>query len=204
MILDLSRLSPTQIYANLVQTITPRPVAWVLSENEDNDYNLAPYSFFNAVSSSPPLLMISVGQKDRGIAKDTKINIEQRSHFVVHMVNEDSLDVMNTSSATLDYGHSEVTELGLETTEFNGFSLPRLKLANIAFACTRYQIMQLGDSPQNVIFGLIHSIYVNDDIIGEDKKGRMKVIADKARPIGRMGAGEYVSFGTTIHKTRPE
>jgi flavin reductase (DIM6/NTAB) family NADH-FMN oxidoreductase RutF len=204
MILDLSTLTPSQVYANLVQTIIPRPIAWVLSENKEQNLNLAPYSYFNAVCSAPPLLMISVGRKPDGTPKDTKVNIEERGHFVIHLVDETTLDDMNTSSLTLDYGDSEVSRLGLKTVDFEGFSLPRLEKANIAFACTRYQILQLGDSPQSVIFGLIHQVYINDAVIGEDAKGRMKVLADKVKPIGRMGAGEYVSFGTTIRKPRPE
>jgi len=204
MILDLSTLTPSQVYANLVQTIIPRPIAWVLSENKKQDLNLAPYSYFNAVCSAPPLLMISVGRKPDGTPKDTKVNIEERGHFVIHLVDETTLDDMNTSSLTLDYGDSEVSRLGLKTVNFEGFSLPRLEKANIAFACTRYQMLQLGDSPQSVIFGLIHQIYINDSVIGQDAKGRMKVVADKVKPIGRMGAGEYVSFGTTIRKPRPE
>ena len=64
MLVNLSEFSRPDAYFAMTQTVLPRPVAWVLSENENGSYNLAPYSFFNAVSSDPPLLMFSVGLQD--------------------------------------------------------------------------------------------------------------------------------------------
>jgi len=203
MILDLSSMSPAQVYANMIQSVIPRPIAWVLSENQAGDYNLAPFSYFSAVCSDPPLLMISVGRKPDGSQKDTKVNIEERGEFVIHIVDEDNLDDMNTSSATLPYGQSEVSEIGAELIPFEGSRLPRLKSSRIAFACRRYQTLQLGNGPQNVIFGEVSHIYIDDSIIGEDPKGRLKVLADELRPVGRMGAGEYVSFGEILFRQRP-
>ena len=66
MILDLSELKPAQVYFQMIQTLVPRPIAWVLSEIEQNKYNLAPFSYFNAVCSDPPLIMLSVGKKPDG------------------------------------------------------------------------------------------------------------------------------------------
>ena len=66
MILDLSQLKPAQVYFHMIQTLIPRPIAWVLSEIEQGKYNLAPFSYFNAVCSDPPLIMLSVGKKPDG------------------------------------------------------------------------------------------------------------------------------------------
>ena len=71
MILDLSALQPAQVYFQMIQTLVPRPIAWVLSEIENDKYNLAPFSYFNAVCSDPPLIMLSVGKKPDGSFKDT-------------------------------------------------------------------------------------------------------------------------------------
>ncbi len=203
MIIDFSELSPQQAYFNLIQTVIPRPIAWVLSENENADFNLAPFSFFNTVCSDPPLILVSIGRKPDGSDKDTKINIEERPDFVIHLVDEDSLDAMNESSATLPYGESEVDRANLETTPFEGFRLPRLKCAKVAFACTRYQVIQLGNTPQNLILGQVQRIYLDNSVVGEDHKGRMKILTDRIRPVGRMGASEYISFGEIISKSRP-
>ncbi len=204
MIIDLSTLSPPQVYFNLIQTVIPRPIAWVLSENAGGDYNLAPFSYFNAVASDPPLVMISIGRKPNGEFKDTKVNIEDRPNFVIHLVDEDTLDSMNETSATLPYGESELERAGLELVDFDGFALPRLARAKVAFACRRHQVIQVGNGPQNLVLGEVLRIHLDDAVVGEDDKGRMKIHADRIRPVGRMGASEYVSFGEIIRRRRPD
>ena len=74
-----------EIYGLMTQTIIPRPIAWILTDNGDQSFNLAPFSFFNGVSSTPPLLSVSIGHKSDGTKKDTWLNIESRSHFIVHI-----------------------------------------------------------------------------------------------------------------------
>ena len=118
MYIDFSQLSANQIYGTMVQTVVPRPIAWVLSENPQEAYNLAPFSYFNAVCSDPPLLMISIGKKPDGSFKDTRVNIEQRKDFVVHIAHENMLDALNESSATLSAEVSEIELQGLITKPF--------------------------------------------------------------------------------------
>ncbi len=204
MIIDLAKMSTSQVYFSLTQTVIPRPIAWVLSRYADGQYNLAPFSYFNAVCSDPPLVMISVGRKPDGNFKDTKMNIEERGAFVIHLVDENNLDAMNESSATLPYGESELAATGLSTVEFEGFEVPRIASAPVAFACTRYQVIQLGNTPQNLILGQVHRIFVDDAVVGEDAKGRAKVLAERIRPVGRLGPSEYVTFGEILRKVRPQ
>ncbi len=73
--LQLSSISPTQIYHLMTQTIIPRPIAWVLTDSGEHNYNLAPFSYFTPVASNPPLLMFSVGKKPSGETKDTTRNV---------------------------------------------------------------------------------------------------------------------------------
>ncbi len=204
MIIDLAPLSAPQVYFSLIQTVIPRPIAWVLSQYPDRRYNLAPFSYFNAVCSAPPLIMISVGRKPDGSFKDTKMNIEERAEFVVHLVDEDTIDAMNESAASLDFGESELDTTGLETTDFDGFAVPRLARAKVAFACSRYQVIQVGTTPQSLILGEVHRIHVDDSVVGEDAKGRTKIHADRIRPVGRLGPNEYVTFGELLHRRRPD
>ena len=90
MILDLSELKPAQVYFQMIQTLIPRPIAWVLSEIEAGKYNLAPFSYFNAISSNPPIVMFSVGKKPDGSDKDTHRNIAERKHFTIHIGDSDN------------------------------------------------------------------------------------------------------------------
>ncbi len=78
--MDFSALPPPDCYRLMIQAVVPRPVAWVLSDNGDGSLNLAPFSFFTAISSDPPLLMFSAGKKPDGTPKDTLHNVEERSH----------------------------------------------------------------------------------------------------------------------------
>jgi len=204
MYIDLEGLSPNRIYLTMTQTVIPRPVAWVLSDNGDGGYNLAPYSYFNAVSSDPPLVFISVGKKPDGSYKDTRVNIEERSHFVVHIAHRGVAVPMTETSRTLPHGESELERIDLSVTEFEGFPLPRLKDCRVALACELYEIQEIGATPQSLVFGKVRSIYVEDEVVSTDDKGRLKVSADKVDPIGRLGASEYVTFGEILSIPRPK
>jgi flavin reductase (DIM6/NTAB) family NADH-FMN oxidoreductase RutF len=204
MILDLSQLKPAQVYFHMIQTLVPRPIAWVLSEIEQDRYNLAPFSYFNAVCSDPPLIMLSVGKKPDGSFKDTRVNIEHRRDFVVHIADRGMLQDLNQSSATLDADISELDQLGIETTAFEGSRLPRIEACKIAYACECYEIHELGSTPQSIIYGKVKHIYIDDGITSTSEKGRLKVHADKLEPIARLGADEYMSFGEVIRLARPK
>ena len=204
MILDLSELKPAQVYFHMIQTLIPRPIAWVLSEIEQHSYNLAPFSYFNAVCSEPPLIMLSVGKKPDGSFKDTRVNIEQRKDFVVHIAHHEVLDELNQSSATLAANISELDQLGIETAAFEGSRLPRIRACKIAYACECYQIHELGSTPQSIIYGRVKHIFIDDEIISSSEKGRLKVHADRLEPISRLGANEYMSFGDIIKLARPK
>ena len=201
--IDFNQLSPNAVYFNIIQTLVPRPIAWVLSENRSGSYNLAPFSYFTAVSSNPPLLMISVGKKPDGSDKDTLINIEQRKEFIVHIPHFDQLTEMNESSATLPEGDSELERLQLETTAMEGIRLPRLKESRIAFACECYEIHEIGNTPQAMILGKVQSLYIDDEVAVNDPKGRLKVDTEKLQPVSRLGASEYMRSGEIITLGRP-
>jgi len=204
MYLDLRTMNPGQVYFNMIQTLIPRPIAWVLSENAQGGFNLAPFSYFNAVCSDPPIVMISVGKQADGSHKDTRVNIEARSDFVIHIVHRELLDAMNATSATLPPDVSEVEQVGLATTAMEGSRLPRLADCRIAYACERHEIIDIGNGPQSLILGRVNGIYIDDSVAQVNEKGRLKVDATAVDPVGRLGASEYVTFGEVIRLARPE
>lgn len=204
MYIDLSQSTPLQNYFNIVQTLVPRPIAWVLSENENSSYNLAPFSYFNAVCSDPPLIMLSIGNKPDNQPKDTRLNIKLRKDFIVHIAHRELLEALNQSSATLAAGESELDMLQLETTRFDNARLPRLEQCRLAYACECYEIHELGELPQTIIYGKVNSIYIDDSIITTNEKGRLKVHADQLDPVSRLGANEYMTFGEIVSIPRPK
>ena len=203
MYVPLKELSPANTYFLMTQTIIPRPIAWVLTENETGTYNLAPFSYFNAVSSDPAVFMLSVGKKPDGSDKDTHRNIVERKYFTLHIADPSLLDALNQSSATLEKNQSEVDELDLTLCDFEGASLPRIVACKVAFACELFEIHSLAESSQTIIYGKINALYIDDSIVDVNEKGRLKVHADKLQPISRLGANEYMCAGKVVQKPRP-
>jgi flavin reductase (DIM6/NTAB) family NADH-FMN oxidoreductase RutF len=203
MIIPMDTLSPDQAYFQMIQTLVPRPIAWVLSENETGNYNLAPFSYFNAVCSDPPIIMISIGKKPDGTDKDTHRNIKLRKHFTIHIADISLLDALNQSSATLPENVSELDQLKLTTTDFDGAPVPRIVECKIAFACTLHDIHEIGSTPQTIVYGEITHIYIDDNIASINDRGRIKVHVDKLQPVSRLGANEYMKTGEVISLKRP-
>ena len=201
--IKLDSISPGQAYFHMLQTLVPRPIAWVLSENETGSYNLAPFSYFNAVCSDPPIVMISIGKKPDGTDKDTLRNIRQRKHFTVHIAGIEQLEALNQSSATLDANVSELDDLNISTTKFEGAALPRITSCKIAYACVLHEVHEIGATPQAVIYAEIKNIYIDDSIISINQHGRVKVHAEKLQPVSRLGADEYMKPGDIIQLKRP-
>ena len=202
--INLSELSPNQIYHLVTQTLIPRPIAWVLTDSGQNNYNLAPFSYFTAITSAPPILMFSVGKKPNGDDKDTVVNVKANEKMVIHISSADQYKTVTESAATLEHGVSEVTQSDLQLTEFEGFELPRLADCSIAFACCLYEIKHIGDVPQTLVFAKVEAIHIDDDVINLDNKGRVKVLAEKVNPLSRLGAAEYANLGEIISQARPK
>jgi flavin reductase (DIM6/NTAB) family NADH-FMN oxidoreductase RutF len=194
MYMDMKAMERGGIYRAMIQTIIPRPIAWVLSENQTGNYNLAPFSYFNAVSSDPPLVMLSMGKKPTGGEKDTRRNIRERSHFIVHIPHREQAQQVTASAAVLGHGESEIEELGLALEPFEGSVLPRLADCRIAMACRRYQILDIGPVPQALVLGEVTHIYVDDRVLGTD--GRVQ--ADRVDPLARLGGDDYATLGELI------
>jgi len=204
LIIDFDQRTPRERYIQTIQTLIPRPIAWVLSENENGSFNLAPFSFFTAVCADPALVMLSLGHKPDGNLKDTRTNLESRGHCVIHIPDRSMLEAMNASSATLDAGESEVDKLGLKLTDFDNFRLPRLADAKVAYGCSLYRIEEIGAGPQSLIFAEIQRLYIDDAILEPRDDDRIKVDTMKLDPVARLGANEYAFLHEVTHLRRPD
>ena len=108
MTFDLDEIPPGDRYRILASLITPRPIAWVTTQDCEGNINAAPFSFFNVFGSKPPLVAFAPGNKDRKTPKDTARNIRETREFVIHMVDEPLGKVMVATSASLPHGESEI------------------------------------------------------------------------------------------------
>lgn len=204
---NFDELSANQIYHTMIQTIIPRPIAWVLSENESGNFNVAPFSYFTAVASDPALLMFSIGKKlaadNTEDNKDTLKNIQSRKEFVVHIAHAELVNELNTSAANLAYGESELDSAGLNTASLEGFRLPRIAEAKIAFACSLYEIKEIGNKPMSLVFGEIRSAYICDSIV-EQQGNRHNINANDLNPLARLGGNDYTSINQAFTVDRPK
>jgi flavin reductase (DIM6/NTAB) family NADH-FMN oxidoreductase RutF len=202
--IDFSQLDTADIYRTMAHTLVPRPIAWVLSDNGDNSFNLAPFSYFSAVSSDPPLIMLSVGKKRDGTFKDTRVNIQQRQDFVVHIASVEHIDSLNASAASLAFADSEISQLQLETSEFPGSRLPRLRDCKIAYACRLWDLREIGSVPMSMILGEIKSVYIDDRIIAQESGQHPQIDPLALDPLARLGGTHYASLGEIHSRRRPE
>lgn len=202
MFVDFQKLTGTQAYFALTQSVIPRPIAWVLSDNGDGSHNLAPFSFFNAICGDPPLVMISVGRKAEGQRKDTWVNIDERGDFVIHIPPSAMAQPMVDSAASLPHGESEVTRLNLKTQAVQGQRLPRVVGPGIAMFCTKHAIFEVGNDPQGLILGQVRGMFIEEGF-ATLHDGRLTIDAKKIDPIARLGGHDYVRFGEIATYKRP-
>ena len=202
--IDFSDFTASQRYHLMTQAIIPRPIAWALTDSDNGSYNLAPFSYFTAVSSDPALLMLSVGKKANGDNKDTLTNILNNKKMVIHIASTDQAELVTQTAQTLAHGESELASANLTTTAFENFPLPRLAECDIAFGCELYEIKTLGDAAQTLIFVEIKQLYMSESVATKDAKDRLKIDASKVAPLARLGGGEYASITNPFTLQRPQ
>lgn len=209
MLVDLEGMSSEAVYHLMTQVIVPRPIAWVVSDNgvdaaDDARWNIAPFSYFNAVASDPPTVMFSVGERGRADGpagvKDTLTNVSARAEHTIAVPNREQLDAVEVTSTEVPYGQSEFALAGLEPVAWE-WSVPRPSGVRAALGCTVAGIVPIADGPQRVVLARVHRIWVDDAAVGEDAKGRPRVDATLLDPLLRLGAGSYARMGPTM---RPE
>jgi flavin reductase (DIM6/NTAB) family NADH-FMN oxidoreductase RutF len=202
MLLDFSSLKPRDAYAWMISTILPRPIAWVSTISLAGKTNLAPFSFFQGVTSNPPTLMfVPVNTRD-GTKKDTVRNIEEVPEFVVNLVPFGLAEQMNACSALLPYGESEFETFGIAAAPSHRVRPPRVAAAPVAFECTLDRFVHIGEGPlaANVVFGRIRFLHVADAALGADGKpdaGRLDLI-------GRLGGESYARTTDRFSLPRPD
>jgi flavin reductase (DIM6/NTAB) family NADH-FMN oxidoreductase RutF len=198
---QFDQLSGNQRYHLITQTITPRPIAWIMTKNENESFNLAPFSYFAPISSDPALLMVSIGNKTTDTAKDTKYNLLREKECVLHIPSGDLINAVNESAANLSYGESELPKTGLSLTNFTE-TLPRIAEAKVALHCRLFDIHTLGNASFNAIYLEILDLYIDEDLVTE-KESRIFIDNKKLNPLSRLGGDDYALLGETVTIKRP-
>ena len=209
MFVRLDGLSSTGVYHLVTQVVVPRPIAWVVTDNGSGEgaarWNLAPYSYFNAVASDPAMVMFSIGVSTRdegpGDVKDTLSNITERGQHTIALPHRAQLDAVETTAIAVPHGESEFTLAGLEPVAWD-WPVPRPSGVRVALGCTVESIVPIADGPQRVVLARLHVVWVDDATVGEDHRGRPLVDATLLDPLLRLGAGDYAGMGATAKPER--
>ena len=176
-------------YKFLIGSILPRPIAWVSTLNSDGSNNLAPFSFFTAVSAKPmiiafcPMIRTSTGKK-----KDTVINIEREKEFVINFVTEELTEKCNLSSTELEYGQDEFTFAGLSSLASELVKARRVGESPIHFECKLRDILSYGESVGSgrLITGEVVKVHVDQKLYHEGK-----ILTQKFKPVGRGSGNDW-------------
>ena len=203
MLIDCNQFSSDQLYFLLIQLVIPRPIAWVISDNGNGTYNLAPFSFFNAITSNPPILMLSVGWKDETTRKDSWVNIRDRKNFVVHIPTSEQVHDVSNSSFVLPHGVSEADKFHIPYENVEGWPLPKIKGCKVAFLCEKYAIHEIGKDPQGLILGAINRIWIDEEVVSQNKD-RIVIDPLKVNPLLRLGGNHYSILGEILTVKRPD
>ena len=198
--LDLEGEHAGRAYAVLASLVTPRPIAWVTTLGPDGVVNLAPFSFFNVLGASPPIVGFCPGDRDDGTPKDTARNIRLTHDFVVNLVDEAVAEAMNRTAASLPYGVSEITCAGFTTKPSSVVRPPRIAEAPASLECSEWGTLQIGDN--RLVIGLVKRVHVRDELFDPET---MRIRSDRLHVIGRMAAPHwYCRTRDRFEMIRPE
>lgn len=196
MFLDMDTLPVQQRYKIASGTILPRPIAWVSTVDPDGVPNLAPFSFFTVASTDPLTLLFCPSYKPDGSKKDTWRNVEATGEFVVNLVNEDTVEAMNRSAATLPPGVSEFQVAGVTPAPSVHVRPPRVAEAPVAYECRCTQILDVGRYA--VILGQVVGIHIDDRVYDGNY-----VDLEALRPVGRLYGSLYCRVRDIFALERP-
>ncbi|HLA44013.1 MAG TPA: flavin reductase family protein [Aggregatilineales bacterium] len=183
----------------LTSIVTPRPIAWVSTVSPEGIYNLAPFSFFNAVAGSPPTVMISIGSRNDA-PKDTLLNIEATGEFVVNLVDEAHAEAMNLTSANLPYGQNEFNIAGLEAVPSIEVRPPRVANVPVAMEAKLTQLVPVKDTYSTLVLGQVVCFHIRDGLLLPDGV----VDSMKMHLISRLGGDGYTTMGDYFELGRPQ
>jgi flavin reductase (DIM6/NTAB) family NADH-FMN oxidoreductase RutF len=199
-IVDPAALSHRDRYRLLSSLIIPRPIGWLSTRSASGLANLAPYSYFNAVSASPPLLAVSINLR-RGVPKDSLANIRETGAFCVNVVSGGLLEAMNASSADVAPEVDEFELTGLTAIDGRVVDAPVVKEARAALECLLFKEVDLGEAPSTLVIGEVKAIHLSPVLRLEE--GSWAVDPESLAPVGRLGTDAYTLLGEIRRLSRP-
>ena len=200
--LRTDQISPRDLYRTLLIAVAPRPIAWVSTLSRDGTPNLAPFSFFNAISATPPMLGFSPGIRhlpNGSEPKGTIVNVRDTREFVVNVVTFDLAKSMNTTSGEYEHGVNEFELAQLATRPSRVVRPLQVAASPVSFECKLHQILDFGQpATGHLVIGEVVALYLDDTKL---RDGRLETSALDL--IGRMGGSQYSRTTHRFEMERP-
>lgn len=180
--------------------VSPRPIGWISTLDANGIANLAPYSFFNALCDTPPMVMFaSSGSKaDQDSGKDSVANIRATGEFAVNIVSYALREPMNKSAASLPADTDEFTATGLTKAEGVAISAPHVAEAPAVLECKLYKFVELPGAANTMVIGEVVGVHMKDDFI---VNGRFDVT--RYQPLSRLGYMDYAAVSEVFSLIKP-
>lgn len=185
----------------LIGSIIPRPIAFVTSVSKEGIVNGAPFSYFNVVSSNPPMISLSI-QRRKGKMKDTARNILTKKAFVVHSVDIHNLKDINETAASLSPDESEIHLTSLTLIESDMVDVPGIKESKVRMECILEKHLSLGEGEKittDLLIGKVVRFHMDESIYID---GRIDPLA--LGPLSRLAGISYAGIGEIINLERPD
>jgi len=198
---DPGVVSARERYQLMTSLVVPRPIGWISTWGPDGVANLAPFSYFAAVSVDPMLVCVSIGKR-RDAFKDSIVNIRARGAFCVNVVTEPLLEAMNASSASVPPEVDEFELAGLGRAVSERVDAPWVAECPAVLECEVRQEVDLGGAPNALVIAEVVGVRLDPSLAFEE--GTMVVLPEQLRPVGRLGGTAY-SLTTDLRRIpRPD
>lgn len=200
-LLDPARASARERYQLMTSLVVPRPIGWISTWGPDGAANLAPFSYFAAISVDPMLVCVSIGLR-RQEPKDSIVNIRARGAFCVNVVTEPLLEAMNESSASVPPEVDEFELAGLGRAVSDLVDAPFVAECPAVLECAVRQEVDLGGAPNALVIAEVVGVRIDPELGFEE--GTMLVLPEHLRPVGRLGGAAYAVASEIRRVPRPD
>lgn len=200
--IDPNELSERENYKFLVGSIIPRPIAFVTTLSEDGVLNGAPFSYFNIVTSNPPMISISV-QRINGKMKDTARHAITKGELVIHIVDEQNVERVNVTAASVSSGVSEVTLANMTQIASKRITVPGVEEAKIRMECTLERAIEIGGTEDKIGCDLLIARIVQFHV-DSTLYNRGRIDARQLKAVSRLAGASYAKVGETFEIERPK
>jgi len=187
-------------YQLLTSLVVPRPIAWISSRSAGGIPNLAPFSYFAALSATPFLVGISIGSR-RGVVKDTLRNIQETNDFCINIVTERHLEAMNESSGEHPPEVDEFAVAGVTMAEAESVTAPYVADCPAVLECTLQQQLELGNGGNVFVIGEVRAVRLSQGLTRLPDS--FLIDPDALRPVGRLGGEGYTLVRDIRSLARP-